>query len=149
LIFRSARKLTICQDCKLLTTDAGKLRGDGRGSDNCLSPEVLRSLVGAPRPHSRHAVSDDELQEAIERSREWSDAAEDYWTHCSHATEAGLRLMQFADRRGMPFNIARAHAIEDLERTGDLPRWNAEETFDWLLEERKRINSEARGCSSA
>ena len=62
-------------------TDAGKLRGDGRGGENCLSPDVVRSLVEEARPNCRHAVSDQQLREAIETSRSWSSGADDFWIH--------------------------------------------------------------------
>lgn len=139
-IFGSCVKVTICQDCRLVMTDAGKLRGDGRGGENCLSPDVIRSLVGEARPNCRHDVSDQQLREAIETSRSWSSGADDFWTHCRHAGEASLRLSQYVDGRGMPFALARQHAITDLTQSGDLPGSNAEEVFDWLIKERKRLD---------
>lgn len=139
-IFGSYVKVTICQDCRLVMTDAGKLRGDGRGGENCLSPDVVRSLVGEARPNCRHDVSDQQLREAIETSRSWSSGADDFWTHCRHAGEASLRLSQYIDGRGMPFALARQHAITDLTQSGDLPGSNAGEVFDWLLHERERLD---------
>ncbi|MFC4194109.1 hypothetical protein ACFQFS_18385 [Novosphingobium lubricantis] len=139
-IFRSYSKITICQDCKLVLTDAGKIRGDGRGGENCLSPDVVRSLVREAKPNCRHDVSDQQLQGAIETSRAWSSAADDFWAHCSHASEASLRLAQYTDGRGMPVALARQHAIADLTHSGSLPSWNAEEVFDWLLHERERLD---------
>lgn len=139
-IFESYVKVTICQDCRLVMTDAGKLRADGRGGENCLSPDVIRSLVGEARPNCRHDVSDQQLREAIETSRSWSSGADDFWTHCRQAGEASLRLSQYVDGRGMPFALARQHAITDLTQSGDLPGSNAEEVFDWLIQERKRLD---------
>jgi len=139
-IFGSYVKITICQDCRLVMTDAGKLRGDGRGGENCLSPDVVRSLVGEARPNCRHDVSDQQLREAIETSRSWSSGADDFWTHCRHASEASLRLSQYVDGRGMALPIARQHAITDLTQSGSLPGRNAEEVFDWLLHERERLD---------
>lgn len=139
-IFGSYLKITICQDCKLVLTDAGKLRGDGRGGENCLSPDIVRSLVGEAKPNCRHDVSDQQLQGAIEMSRAWSSAADDFWAHCSHAGEASLRLAQYTDGRGLPLAIARQQAIADLTQSGSLPGWNAEEAFDWLLQERERLD---------
>lgn len=139
-IFRSYSKVTICQDCRLVLTDAGKLRGDGRGGENCLSPDVVRSLVGEAKPNCRHDVSDEQLRDAIERSRAWSSAADDFWAHCSHASEASLRLAQYTDGRGMPLALARQHAIADLTRSRSFPGWNAEATFDWLIQERERLD---------
>ncbi|MBK6802094.1 hypothetical protein [Novosphingobium sp.] len=139
-IFRSYSKITICQDCRLVLTDAGKLRGDGRGGENCMSPDAVRSLVVVARPNCRHDVGDPQLRDAIERSRSWSSAADDFWAHCSHAIEASLRQSQHADGRGMPLALARQHAITDLTQSGSLPGWNAEETFDWLIQERERLD---------
>lgn len=139
-IFGSYVKITICQDCRLVMTDAGKLRGDGRGGENCLSPDVVRSLVEEARPNRRHDVSDQQLREAIETSSSWSSAADDFWSHCRHASEASLRLSQYVDGRGLPLAIARQQAITDLAQSGDLPGWNAEEVFDWLLHERERLD---------
>lgn len=139
-IFGSYVKITICQDCRLVMTDAGKLRGDGRGGENCLSPDVVRSLVEEAKPNRRHDVSDQQLREAIERSSSWSRAADDFWSHCRHASEASLRLSQYVDGRGLPLAIARQQAITDLAQSGDLPGWNAEEVFDWLLHERERLD---------
>lgn len=121
-------------------TDAGKLRGDSRGGENCLSPDVLRSLVGGASLNCRHNVSDEQLRDAIERSRAWSSAADDFWSHCNHASEASLRRLQYADGRGMSLAFARQHAITDLTRSGGLPGWNADETFDWLIQERERLD---------
>lgn len=139
-IFRSCSKTTVCQDCRLMMTDAGKLRGDGRGGENCLSPEVVRSLAEEAKPNCRHDVSDEQLQDAIERSRSWSSAADDFWAHSRHAGEASLRLAQYTDGRGMPLALARQHAVTDLTRSGSLPGWNAEATFDWLIQERERLD---------
>lgn len=139
-IFRSSRRVTICQDCRLVVTDAGKLRADGRGGENCLAPDAITLLAGTPIPHRRHDVGDDQLRDAIERNRQWSDAADDFWTHRAHATEVWSRLTQYTDGRGLPFASARSHAIADLIESGNLPGWNAEECFDWLLEERRRLD---------
>ena len=139
-IFRSYSKVTVCQDCRLVLTDAGKLRGDGRGGENCLSPDVVRSLVGEAIPHCRHDVSDEQLHNAIERSRPWSSAADDFWAHCSHASEATLCLAQYTEGKGLHLAVARQHAIADLTRSGSLPGWNAEATFDWLIQERQRLD---------
>lgn len=132
-IFRSYTTVTICQDCRLVLTDLGKLRGDGRGGENCLSPDVLRSLFEEAKPNCRHHVSDEQLRDAIERSRAWSSAVDDFWDHCGHASDASLRLAQYTDGRGMPLALARQHAVADLTRSGDLPGWNAEAAFDWLI----------------
>jgi rubredoxin len=139
-IFGSHLKITICQDCKLVLTDAGKLRGDGRGGDNCLSPDVIRSLVGDAKPNRRHEIADQLLQHALEASRAWSSAADDFWEHCGHASEASLRLLQYTKGRGMPLALAKQHAIADLTQSGSLPGWNAEEIFEWLLRERDRLD---------
>lgn len=140
-IFRSCSKATVCQDCRLLLTDAAKLRADGRSGEHCLSPEILRSLVGEAKPHMRHNVSDEHLRDAIDLSRAWSSGAEDFWAHRSHAVEASLQLAHFTDGRNMPVAQARQHAIRALTQSGSLPSWNAEETFDWLIQERGRLGA--------
>ena len=139
-IFRSFVKITICQDCKLIQIDAGKLRGDRRGGENCLSPDIIRSLVETAKPNCRHDVSDEQLRAAVEASRSWSTAADDFWTHCKHASEVSLRLSQYVDGRGIPLAHARQLAIADLTNSGELPRWNPEEAFDWLVRERRRLD---------
>ncbi|MCF8707865.1 hypothetical protein [Rhizorhapis sp. SPR117] len=138
-IFRSARQVTICQDCRLLLTDAGKLRsGKGRSEDH-LSPDHLRSLVGNAVPHARHRVSDEQLRAAIAASRHWSEAAADFWKHRDHVSEAALKLAQLIDGRGLPPADAHQQAIADLTASGSLPSWDAAQCFDWLMDERVRL----------
>ena len=139
LIFKTVNPVAICQDCRLVLTDAGKLRTSGGGSDNCLSPDLISSLVGTGAPHCRHIVSDDQMRTAIEGNRQWTDAAADYWKHREHVTEAALRMAKFTDGRGMPRATARQHAIAELTASGSLPSWNAAECFDWMMEEWNRL----------
>lgn len=138
-IFKSANPVTICQDCRLVLTDAGKLRTSGGGSENCLSPELISNLVGTGAPNCRHIVSDDQMRAAIERNQRWADAAADYWKHREHVTEASLRMAKFTDGHGMPRATARQHAMAELTASESLPSWNAAECFDWLMEEWNRL----------
>jgi len=138
-IFRSARRVLICQDCRLVLTDAGKLHSVGGRNEDILSLDYLRSLVRDAVPHRRHHVSDERLRAAIMASRRWSAAAADFWKHRNHAGEAALRLAQLIDGRGLPHAEARAQVIADLTASGGLPRWDASQCFDWLMNERSRL----------
>lgn len=137
LVIGAHRSIAVCQDCRSVVTEAGRVVPGTNQDDLC--PSDIAALIGEPRAHCRHELDNNELRKTIAGNADWSVAAKDYWAHYQEAINAYssvstlLRQLSLEDAKLTVYSRYRV----GLDQT-DSDLWHR---FDWLLHEGERLEA--------
>ncbi|MBI1406035.1 MAG: hypothetical protein GC145_07915 [Caulobacter sp.] len=130
------RWVYICQDCRLIITDAKKSGADL--SDYCLTIDDLAAVLTDVQANRRHEV---DLVAAAARADDnlaLADAVGDYFRHRSHVVGLAYRLKHLTQGLRLPEAVAMEYLLEDLEAEHLMEEQKAD-YLSWLLREADRF----------
>lgn len=146
LTYRTHADVYLCQDCRLIITDANKLLKSP--SDDCLRVDDLRALIGEAPPHMRPEVDLEAALALAEDNFEHAEAAGIYWRHRSTAQAVLKQYVELTKYRGADRETAMWIVMEKVGRydleDGELPGM-----LDFMLAEGARFSAEDAASRSA
>lgn len=137
VVISNYRRYQVCQDCRLIETEAGKLSPEPGHS--ILSKGAISRLVGVAAPNQRHDCHVDSIRAEIQGSLEWIAAVNEFWTHSSEAGEARTYLFRAECNLGADSRVTRIVAIKEWAKKHKLSEQVASKQFDWLIQEYERL----------
>ncbi|WP_123906193.1 hypothetical protein [Sphingorhabdus sp. YGSMI21] len=136
LIFGQCKRITVCQDCRQIVTDAKTLVPSV--IEDCMPIDAIRKLAQDPKPHQGHVIDRPEIIRVVEANTQWAKAAEDFWIHRDHANDIAFHQLRLVRNTGLSDSAARRQLIPELVAAKKLPGFESDEWFDWLIAESKR-----------
>jgi hypothetical protein len=136
-VIGSHRWVTICQDCRNIVAETMR-RSKGLTEDS-LSLDDVRALVGVPTPNSAHEI---DWIDAIGRAvgnQPLINAISEYHDHRRAADEADRELRSLMEMPGISPSKARDILGSEFAKAHDLELEEGDAHIDWLIEEAHRL----------
>jgi len=140
IVLGSHSRVTICQDCRNIVAEA-KRRSKGL-TDDSLSLDDLRALVGVPMSNSAHEIDwDDAIGRAI-GNQPLIDAISEYYEHRRTADETDRELRSLMENADISRSKARDILGYEFAKAHDLDLEEGDAHIDWLIEEARRLEGQ-------
>jgi hypothetical protein len=137
IVIGSHSRVTICQDCRNIVAEVMR-RSKGLTEDS-LSLDDVRSLVGVPTSNSGHEIDwDDAIARAI-GNQSLIDAISGYRDHRQTAEETEKELRSLMAIPGIPRSKARDILGYEFAKAHDLDLEEGDAQIDWLIDEGLRL----------
>lgn len=136
-IIGSDRRVTICQDCRNIVSEV--MRRSNGLTEECLTVDDVRALVGAATPNSMHDVDWDEAIARAIANRSLVEVISEYSDHQRLASETDREIRFLTKMPGLSRSKARELLGLEFAKANDLEAEEGEEYIDWLLDEAERL----------